>query len=309
MYSRLPSRRAFLQTLAAGAAASAVPGRLHAQTPSLTTTALTDTIHVVAGDGGNIGAVRGPDGLLLIDGGFANQTADLQHFLIEKVDARKVQILFDTHWHGDHVGSNVSLGGNGVRIIAQTETKKWLSQKVNMEAFHRTVDPLDPSGIPGEVFDQGGMLNFGNERIQYRHVPFAHTSGDVYFFFRHANILQTGDLFFNGMYPVIDYSTGGWIGGMAHALDVLVKVGNKETRIVPGHGPIGTKDDMRAAQDMLHSVASRLDGFASRGASLEEVVAAKPTADFDAHFGKGFLKPEAFLAMAYPSIAHHNKKS
>ncbi len=308
MNSRFPSRRAFLQAVATGAAASVAALSTRAQAPALTTIALTDAIHLVAGNGGNIGAVRGADGLLLIDGGYANQTADLQRFLVGKVDARKIQILFNTHWHSDHVGSNESLGSNGVRIIAQTETKKWLSQKVNIEAFHRTVEPLQPSGIPGEVFDEGGMLNFANDRIQYRHVPFAHTSGDVYFFFRHANVLQTGDLFFNGMYPVIDYSTGGWIGGMAHALDVLVKVGNKETRIIPGHGPLGTKDDMRAAQDMLHSVASRLDGFAKRGAELSEVIAAHPTSEFDAHFGKGFLKPDDFLAMAYPSIAHHNKR-
>ncbi len=302
------NRREFFHLLSRGALAAAAAGALRGQNDPIVATALTKNIYLIAGDGGNIGAVLGEDGLMLIDGGYANRTTELQRLLTAKVDARKVQILFDTHWHMDHVGSNESLGAAGVRIISQTQTKKWLGQKVNMEAFHRTIDPLQPQGIPAEVFDAGGMLQFGGERVIYRHVPLAHTSGDAYLFFKRSNILHTGDLFFNGTYPVIDYSTGGWVGGMAHALDVLVKVGNKDTRIIPGHGPMATKADMRASQDMLHAVASRLEPFSSRGAKLDDVIAAQPTSEFDARFGKGFLKPADFLAMAYPSIARHNKR-
>jgi cyclase len=120
-----------------------------------------------------------------------------------------------------------------------------------------------------------------------------------------ANVLHTGDLFFSGAYPVIDYSTGGWIGGMAEALDKLLKVGDGQTRIIPGHGPLSSKGDMQAARDMVHTVYDRLGTFSKKGASIEDVLKANPVADLEPKWGQGFLNGERFLQMAYPSIAKH----
>ena len=118
-------------------------------------------------------------------------------------------------------------------------------------------------------------------------------------------MLHTGDLFFSGMYPVIDYTTGGWIGGMAAALDKLLKIGDAQTKIIPGHGPLSSKEDMRAARDMLHMVFDRLTTFSKKSASLDDVLKANPVADLESKWGQGLLKGETFLRMAYPSIAKH----
>lgn len=132
-----------------------------------------------------------------------------------------------------------------------------------------------------------------------------HTDNDVYLFFPSANVLHTGDLFFNGIYPVVDYSTGGWIGGMATALDKLLKIGDAKTQIIPGHGPLATKEDIKAAREGLHTISDRPGQFSKKGASLDEVLKANPVADFEDKWGKGFLNGDRFLRMAYPSIAKH----
>ena len=299
-------RRDFLRTLIGGAAGLSFASRGFAQAPPdpIRATKLTDRIALLAGDGGNVGLVIGEDGLLMIDGGYANRALELQKAVAD-TDAHPVKVLINTHWHGDHVGSNELLGKVGAKIIAHQNCKYWLSQKVKMEIFDTTVEPLKPEGIPKQIFTDGGKMTFGKEKIEYKWIPNAHTDNDIYVFFPAANVLQTGDLFFSGMYPVIDYTTGGWIGGMADALDKLLKVGNPQTKIVPGHGPLSSKDDMRASRDMLHSVFDRLTTFSKKGASLEDVLKANPVADLEAKWGQGFLKGDAFLRMAYPSIAKH----
>jgi cyclase len=192
-----------------------------------------------------------------------------------------VKVLFNTHWHGDHVGSNEMPGKLGVKIVAHQNAKFRLSQKVKIEAFNTTVEPLKAEGLPSQVFTDGGKMTFAKEKMEYKWIPNCHTDNDVYMFFPAANVLQTGDLFFSGAYPVIDYSTGGWIGGMAGALDKLLKVGDAQTKIIPGHGPLSSKEDMRASRDMLHQVNDRLSVFSKKGARLDDVLKANPVADLE----------------------------
>jgi len=299
-------RRDFLRTVFGGAASLYFTGRAFGQAPPdpIRATKLTDRIALLTGDGGNVGLVIAEDGLLMIDGGYANRAVELQKAVAE-TGSHPVKLLFNTHWHGDHVGSNELLGKAGVKIMAHQNAKFWLSQKVKMEIFNITVEPLKPEGIPTKTFVDGGKLTFGKEKIEYKWLPDAHTDNDVYLFFPAANVLHTGDLFFSGMFPVIDYSTGGWIGGMAAALDKLLKVGDAQTKIIPGHGPISSKEDMRAARDMLHTVFDRLDALSKKSASLDDVLKANPVSDLESKWGQGFLNGETFLRMAYPSIAKH----
>ncbi len=302
------SRRDFMRAVIGGAAGLSVAYRAFGQAPPdpLEAKKLTNNIVMISGDGGNKGLVISDNGLMMIDGGFANRAAELQKY-IAQMDSHKMQILFDTHWHGDHVGSNELLGHAGVKIMAHANAKKWLSQRVNMEAFGTTVEPLKPEGLPTETFDKGGKMTFGKEKIEYVHVPLSHTDNDVYLFFPNANVLHCGDLFFNGTYPVVDYSTGGWIGGMATALDTLLKVGDANTQIIPGHGPLATKADMKTGRDVIHTIYERLDKLSKAGKSVDEVVKENPIKEYDAKWGGGFLNGERFLRMAYPSIARHNK--
>jgi len=281
-------------------------GRSFGQAPPdpIKATKLTDRIALLAGDGGNVGLVIADDGLMMIDGGYANRALELQKAVAD-TNSHPIKMLFNTHWHGDHVGSNEMLGKAGVKIMAHQNAKYWLGQKVKMEIFNTVVDPLKPEGIPSKTFTDGGKMTFGKEKIEYKWLPDSHTDNDVYLFFSTSNVLHTGDLFFSGMYPVIDYTTGGWIGGMATALDKLLKLGDEQTRIIPGHGPLSSKADMQAARDMLHTVNDRLTALSKKSASLDDVLKANPVSDLDPRWGQGFLNGETFLRMAYPSIAKH----
>jgi len=306
MHNLTSDRRDFLRALIGGAAGFSITRRAFGQAAPdpITATKLTGTLALLAGDGGNVGVVIDGDGLMMIDGGYANRALELQK-AINGLDSHPVKILFNTHWHGDHVGSNELLGKAGVKIIAQQNAKHWLSQTVKMEAFNTTVEPLKPEGLPTQTFTEGGKMTFGKEKIEYKWIPYSHTDNDTYLFFPSANVLHTGDLYFSGMYPVVDYSTGGWIGGMAAALDKLLKVGDAKTRIIPGHGPLASKEDMQASRDTLHTIHDRLTEFSKKGAGLEEVLKANPVSDLEAKWGQGFLNGERFLRMAYPSISRH----
>ena len=302
------NRRDFVQTVLTGATGSCLVDSLFGQgAPApIQATKLSPELVVMMGDGGNVGVIITGDGLMMIDGGLPERAADLRKAIAE-VDSHKVSVLFNTHWHSDHIGSNEMLGGMGVKIIAQEKTKKWLSQKVNMEVFNRTVEPLKPEGLPTQTFAKGGKMTFGKENIEYTLVLPAHTDSDTYVFFPGPNVLHTGDLLFNGFYPIIDYSTGGWVGGMAAAAATLLKVGDAQTRIIPGHGPLASKEDLRATHEMLQTVSARLETMAKQGKSVDEVVAAAPTKDFDDKFGKGMMQPAQWVHIAYTSVMRHNQ--
>ena len=302
------NRRDFLQALIGGSAGLSIAysafGQAAQAPPPIKATKLADDLAVLMGDGGNVAVVIAPDGLMMIDGGLPNRTEDMLKAL-EELDSHKVRILFNTHWHFDHVGCNEALGKSGAKIIAHENVKKRLSVKVTSEALNRSFDPLKPEGIPAETFSKGGKLTFGKQKIQYTHFADGHTDGDAYLFLPAANVLHTGDLLFAGMYPVIDYSTGGWIGGMATACDAMLKVGDAKTRVIPGHGGLASKDDLKASRDMLHTVHERLAAAAKQGKSVDDVVASAPTKDLDEQWGK--LRPAAgFVRQAYNSLLHRN---
>jgi cyclase len=296
------NRRDLLRALIAAPAGASF---LHAQTPAtpIRATKLTDRIALLTGNGGNIALILSNDGLTMVDGGYAERAADLLKAAAE-VDPHKVVLQFNTHWHLDHVGCNETLGAAGAKIMAHENTKKWLGQRVVMEGINRTIEPLKPAGLPTDVFTKSGKITFGGMTVEYVPVPPAHTDGDAYLFFPDANILHTGDLLFNGTYPLIDYSTGGWIGGTVAAEDRLLKVGDAQTRIIPGHGPMATKEDLKGTRDMLAAVHDRLEKFRRESKTPKEVVSAAPTKDFDAKFGKG-MKPDQFVEIAYTGLQRH----
>ena len=163
--------------------------------PPIKATKLTEDLAVLMGDGGNVAVMIAPDGLMMIDGGLPNRTADMLK-AVEEVDAHKVRILFNTHWHFDHVGCNEALGKSGAKIIAHENVNKRLSVKVYSEALNRSFDPLKPEGLPADTFTKGGRLTFGKQKIEYTHFADGHTDGDAYLFLPKANVLHTGDLFF-----------------------------------------------------------------------------------------------------------------
>jgi glyoxylase-like metal-dependent hydrolase (beta-lactamase superfamily II) len=315
MHTNNFARRDFLRVLAAGALTVSTASRgfgqaaqQAAQAPTpIVPTKLADRIYVLIGNGGNVGLITGDDGLMMIDCGLPDRGNDMVS-AVAAVSPLKVQQLLNTHFHFDHTGGNETFGRGGTKIMAHENVKKILSIRFQDDAFGRTFEPLKPEGIPTETFTSGGKMTFGKVKMEYTHFAEAHTDGDTYVFFPEANILHCGDLFWNRMYPVIDYSAKGWLGGMIGGAAKMGKVGNEQTRVIPGHGEVGTKADLKAWHDMLVTVQGRLEPMAKQGKTMDEVLAAAPTKDLDAMWGK--LRPaDAFLKQAYPSLMQHGQKA
>ena len=297
------TRRAFLEALITGAAGLTItlPAFGQGRGPApITATKLTDRIAVLSGAGGNVGVLIGNEGIVMIDGGVANRAMDLVA-AVAQISPRMVQVLFNTHYHFDHVGSNELLGTRGVRIIGQENVKKRLSTTFENPAMGRRMDALAPAGLPTETFVRNGRLQFGAEVLEYTHTPQAHTDGDAFVFFAAANVLHTGDLFWTGRYPVVDYGVGGSLAAMAAALEQMDKVGDANTRIIPGHGtPGATKAEMRQIREVWLAINQHLEDHARQGRSPDEVVAARPTREFDMQIG--VANPEPFVRQAYGGV-------
>jgi glyoxylase-like metal-dependent hydrolase (beta-lactamase superfamily II) len=297
------NRREFIRTLLSGAAGLTLTYPVFGQDRGpapINATKLTDRVVALSGNGGNVGLVIGPDGLVMIDGGNANRAGDLAKAIAE-VSPRLVQALFNTHYHFDHTGSNEHLGRSSVWIFAHDNVKKRLGMTFENPAMGRTMEALMPVGLPTETFTTSGRLTFGPETIEYTHPPIAHTDGDTFIFLPTSNVLHTGDLFWVGRYPVVDYTAGGSLARMAAVLDQMDKVGDANTRIIPGHGSANVgKADLRRIRDMWLTINERLEEHAAKGRSIEEVIAATPTKDFDMALGVG--NPAGFIRQAYGGV-------
>jgi glyoxylase-like metal-dependent hydrolase (beta-lactamase superfamily II) len=307
------SRRAFLRTagLVSGAIAlrSFPDGWLHAfqanalearraqsAAAPIETTRLTDTLSLLTGPGGNVLVLHGRDGKILVDG-FVRPAWPKLTAALGAISASPIKSLIDTHWHFDHADNNGNARAAGAGVIAHENTRKRLTER--HELLGMQFEPAPPTELPTQVFASGLTLNANGEQVDLRHVPPAHTDTDVFVFFPKADVLHMGDVFFNGMYPFIDASTGGTIDGMVDAVDVALKRVAGTTRIVPGHGPIGRRGSLEAYRHMLATVRDRVRTAKRAGKSLAEVQAAKPTADFDEAWGKGFMQAADFLAIVY----------
>jgi cyclase len=304
----LSNRREFFRTLAGGAAGLSLAYKAFGQTRApmtSTATRLSDNLVEIAGAGANVVVVKGPDGLVMVDGGLPDRSADLLKFVASQSDEHPVRVLFNTHWHLDHTGSNEALGAAGAKIIAHQNTKRWLSSRVVVEAQNRTYEPRPASALPTETITGPPPLSrkmtFGKEQIEYGPLPPAHTNGDIYVFFPTPNVLIASDVIAVGRYPIMDYSTGGWIGGMIEATSALVKLADRNTRVIPGTGPAQTRDDVQAQHDMLATVKDRVQTMIRQSRSLKEVVAEKPTKEFDEKWGN----PDQFLSMTYTGLLRH----
>jgi cyclase len=255
-------------------------------------------VHMLSGQGGNIGVCVGEDGVFLIDDQFAPLT---QQILAEirKLSEAPVRFVLNTHWHGDHTGGNENLGEAGAVIVAHANVRRRMSEKQFMEAFDRTVEPSPKGALPVVTFDQSITFHWNGETIEVVHVPPAHTDGDSVVYFGNANVIHAGDLFFNGTYPYIDTGAGGNLVGMIQGVEQVLERSDGKTRIIPGHGPLATRADLERYHRMLTSVRDSVAPMVREGRSRNEVIAAKPTADFDADWGGGFMQPDVWVGLVY----------
>jgi glyoxylase-like metal-dependent hydrolase (beta-lactamase superfamily II) len=301
---RFPSsRRDFLELLIGGAAGASLSsaGKAFGQSGPLTATKLAEDAVEITGAGANVLAVLGPDGVVMVDGGLPERSAELLKVVAGQAQGRPVQVLFNTHWHREHTGSNETLGKAGAKIIAHENTKLWLGTEIDVAWQKKTYPPVPRAALPNATFYTTGTMTFGKQQIEYGYLPQAHTDGDIYVFFPGPNILMVGDVISVGSYPILDYSTGGWIGGLVDAQKTLLKVANADTRIVPGTGPVQTRTDLQAQNEKLATIKDRLVKLIKQGLTPKEIIAAAPTKEFDEKWGN----PELFISNAYQGLWGH----
>jgi glyoxylase-like metal-dependent hydrolase (beta-lactamase superfamily II) len=299
-----PDRRSFLKAAVAGAAGVSLSLRALARSEPepIVAVPLVDNIVQITGAGGNVVAVTGPDGVLLIDSGVEERSKDLLKAVGKLPGGEHIHTLINTHWHWDHTGGNERLGKDKVKIIAHENTKLWLGADFYCDwQDNRHYTPRPKVALPTETFYTSGQMRANGQDIVYGYLPRAHTDSDIYVFFPKANVLVAGGLVSVGAYPVLDYTTGGWIGGMDDASKALVGIANKDTRIVPGIGPVQTYADLQAQSEMLHTMHDRLVDLMRKGIGTDDLATNPPTAEFNAKWGD----PHLFLANAYRGMWGH----
>jgi glyoxylase-like metal-dependent hydrolase (beta-lactamase superfamily II) len=257
-----------------------------------------ENVYMLSGQGGNIGVCVGDDGVFAIDDQFAPLTPRILQE-IKKLSEKPVRFVINTHWHGDHTGGNENFGEAGAIIVAHANVRKRMSEKQFIEAFDRTVEPSPKGALPVVSFEQSITFHWNDETIEVVHVQPAHTDGDSFVHFRSANVIHAGDVFFNGMYPFIDTGTGGNLVGMIRAVERILERCDGETRIIPGHGSLASRADLERYHRMLTTVRDRVEPMLRAGRSRDEVIAAKPSADLDADWGGGFMKPDVWIGLVY----------
>ncbi len=267
----------------------------------LTTTRLSDTIYLISGKGGNVGVSVGEDGTFLIDDKFAPMTKDILR-AIEAIHGAIPTFVINTHWHGDHTGGNENLGKAGAIIVAQDNVRKRLSQDNVIAAFDIKTTALSKDGLPSITFANKMTLYMNGDTVELNHVANAHTDGDSIVYFKQANIIHTGDIFFNGFYPFIDTDHGGSLKGMIAAADMVLAIADDKTQIIPGHGPMATKADLVNYRDMLSTVYKRLIVLKQQGKSLDDAILARPLQSLDAEWSDGLFTTDKWISLIYPSL-------
>jgi cyclase len=270
-------------------------------TTPIKVTKLTDTIFLLQGVGGNIVVHIGPDGKVMIDSSVATAASRIREAL-DKLDPHPLKLLINTHWHYDHTDGNAAMHDAGAFIIAQENTRLRLSTPQKVEILNLSFPPAPNSALPQETFIDQEKIYFDNDELHLVHTPNAHTDSDIFIQFLNSNVIHTGDLWFNGMYPLIDGGTGGTVNGMIRGVDQVIELADDKTKIVPGHGPLGDKTDLTSYREMLTTVANRIEKLKISGQTLEQVIAQKPTADLDTTWAKGNMKPDMFVTVVYNTL-------
>lgn len=261
---------------------------------------LAENLAMLSGPGGNVLVLHGTDGMVVVDNFVSTVWARLDEQL--KSFGVPVKFVINTHWHLDHTDNNAPLRAAGATIVAHDNTKTRMSTPQHMLVLELDLPPSPADALPQRVFSNDYHLEANGERVALSHVKPAHTDTDVILLFEHANLVQTGDVFFNGRYPYIDSSTGGRIDGMIEAANRVLKLVDGGTRIVPGHGRLAAKADLEKFRDMLSTVADRVRKLKTAGKSLDESIAEQPLADLDAEWGNGRFKGGDFVRIVYPTL-------
>jgi len=283
---------------------AALPSMADPAKVTLKTSPVTGNISLIEGAngfaGGNVAVSTGSDGLFIIDDELQPMTPKLTAALTALAPKAKVRFVVNTHWHGDHTGGNAGMAATGAVIVAHENVRKRLSveQVMKFMGESHTIPPAPPQALPVVTFADDVTLYLNGDEVHVMHVDPAHTDGDAIVHFKKANVVHTGDTFVAG-YPIVDVASGGRFEGFIAAADRTLSLCDDTTKIIPGHGPIMTKAELTAWRDMLVTLRDRLNKMIAQKKTLEQIKAAKPTAEFDARWGQGMINGDVLIESAY----------
>ena len=301
----MQTRRGFLEAAAAscaGAALAGLPFPALAKSPKISAQDLGGKLALITGAGANVMAFGSPDGALLFDGGTRENSKALLKLAPRAVGAKKIHTLVNTHWHPEQTGSNETLGKQGVPIIAHENTRLWLARKyINVDWAPRPFLALPKVAQPGKSFYTTETLEFGGEKIAFGHLGQAHTDGDIYAYLPKANVLVAGGVVSSAGWPLLDWQTGGWIGGLVGAYDRLLKIANDSTRVIPADGAVIGRRELQAHRDMYFQVFDRLVKQLIKGMGPDEAYASGPAKEYEAQWGDS----KAFVIASFKSLWGH----
>jgi glyoxylase-like metal-dependent hydrolase (beta-lactamase superfamily II) len=306
------SRRRFIESASLIAAGTVLAqGRLYAgpgnmvdsareraATANVSVKALRGGVSALIGAGGNIAVLPGSDGQLIVDAGYLASREKITEALTT-ISHDPISQLVNTHWHFDHTDGNEWMHSAGATITAHKRTRQHLSVDTPVEGWNFIFPPSPVGAIPTAVFQSEKKLQLNGETVLLKYYGNSHTDGDILIYFTEADVLHTGDTWWNGRYPFIDYSTGGNIHGMITAAETNLSMVTGKTIVIPGHGAIGAKADLTAYRDMLVAIRDRIAALKKEGKSLDEIVATKPTAAFDQKWAGSFVNGDFFTRLVY----------
>jgi len=279
-----------------------LPCRSAAQQTGLLT--LTDRLSLVTSAGTNVLAFAGSDGLVLVDSGAPDRSDALMASLRAWTPSDRARTLFNTHWHAENTGANQIFRQNGAAIVAHENTRLWMATPTWLPDEDRYRPPRTKEAHPDKTFYADGAMTAGNERIEYGYLIEAHTSGDIYVFFRDSNVLAVGDVASPARDPELDYLTGAWIGGRVDAMDRLLKLADANTRIVPGFGPVMTPAQLQVERDVMKTIYDRTVDRVREGDYVEDMLKAGVMNGL----ARTWKDPKKFLHDLHKGLwAHHNK--
>jgi glyoxylase-like metal-dependent hydrolase (beta-lactamase superfamily II) len=262
-------------------------------------------LYSLFGSGGNMALVTGADGTILVDDQFAPLAPKIRAAIALLTD-RPVRFVINTHWHLDHTGGNEAFGSNGGIIVAHENTLKRMSTRQLIDFYNVETQPSPRAALPVITFSQDLQLHLSGQDIEALHVKNAHTDTDVLLFFKPANVIHMGDLFTNGTYPFIDMGSGGSIDGMIASCAIVLTRSDEQTQIIPGHGPMAKRADLQPWCAMLTTVRDRVVSAIRAGQTLQQVLAAKPTAEFDERFSRGAMNAGVWVQRVYTDLQRTN---
>ncbi len=269
----------------------------------VTTTDLGSGIYMLQGRGGNVGVLVGGDGVFVIDAQYADMTPGLLQAITD-IGGDKPRFLLNTHWHGDHTGGNAGMTEAGATIIAHQGVRDRVSRDITREFFgqQNTTPAAPPEAWPVITFGDSMTLHLNGQTIHLIHLPEAHTDGDTFVWFEEANIIHTGDVLFNGMYPFVDITSGGTFDGYIAGLERILSLSDENTQIIPGHGGLAARADVESTIAMLNEVVAALAVELDAGKSLEDTIAAAPLSDWSETWGNGFMNEGRFTTLIYQDL-------